>query len=288
MLTASRSIAAAAAKGGQLPYVDGLEALYTYGTTPRRGQICMVAGQPGSQKSGFALWYTTRLGLDTLYFSADSDAHTVSSRLAAIHTGRKVREVEDDFEDEDGRAYYSDVLAQQSKIRLCYESNPTLDTMQEELDAWVEMFDEYPAVIVVDNLMDLVFDGENEFAGQKQLLLSLKSLGRVTGAAIVVLHHMTEAVGEADKPSPRKAVQGKVAQTPEVILSVAVDGNVFHIATVKDRSGPADPSGKTYVTLGIDPSRNHFERYTTMQQRADEIGHAMAHRGEWSPSGWAA
>lgn len=279
MLTAAASVASAKEKGGQLPYVPDLSALYEYGTTPRRGQILMIAGQPGSQKSGLALWWTSLLDLDVLYFSADSDAHTVSTRLAAIHTGRPVREVEEDFLDDDGRAYYARVLGEKSRIRLCYDSNPTLDSMQEELDAWVELFDEHPAVIVVDNLMDLVFDGENEFAGQKQLLLSLKALGRMTGAAIVVLHHMTEAVGESNVPSPRKAVQGKVAQTPEIILSVAVDGDQFHIATVKDRSGPADPSGKTFVTLGIQPERNQFSFRPSMQQRADDVGAAMAQNG---------
>ena len=48
-----------------------------------------------------------------------------------------------------GFGYFSDILAE-SKIQFCFDSSPTLDDMADELSAYVELWDRYPDIIVVD------------------------------------------------------------------------------------------------------------------------------------------
>ncbi|PVU81351.1 hypothetical protein DDP54_15740 (plasmid) [Cellulomonas sp. WB94] len=222
MLTASRSLGRAVETGRPLPEVPGLEDLYRgyFRCRPRRGQVCLIAGQPGAGKSGLALWWVDQMNIPALYHSADMAPHTAVTRLAAIRTGDAVSEVSEGLAGA-GDAYYAAAL-ESSKIRFCFDPNPTLDTIYEEIEAWVELTDSFPQVIVIDNLMDVLGDGDNETAIYKAVLLEAKTIARETGAAVFVLHHMSEAAGHPDDPPARKFILGKAAQTPEVILSVAL------------------------------------------------------------------
>ena len=57
-------------------------------------------------------------------------------------------------------------------------------------------------------------------------------------------------------PAPRKALMGKVAALPELVLSVALDsaGQAYRVAVVKNRHGKADPTAENFVTLIAEPS----------------------------------
>jgi hypothetical protein len=54
---------------------------------------------------------------------------------------------------------------------------------------------------------------------------------------------------------PRKAIHGKVNQTPAMILTLGVAPGHMPVAVVKNRYGPADQSGTTAQYLSFDPSR---------------------------------
>lgn len=259
MLSARRSVTKARESAEAFPRIPELEDLYTTGTELHKGQVMMVAGQPGSQKSGFALWLTTMLDVPTLYYAADSDAATMSSRVAAIKTNVTSSTVRHDFANPDRAAYYEEALAE-SLIEFAYDASPGIAELEENLKTWVELFDTWPDVIVIDNLVDMYTDTENEFSGNKEMLKMFKLWARETGAMVLVLHHMSEAGSDPDKPGPRKAIQGKVSQTPALILSVALDGDQFKVATVKNRHGPQHPDGSGFVTLQADPARNQFRR----------------------------
>lgn len=266
MLTATSSLTKGRRAGRPLPHVPELDDLHDgwFRFWFRASELTMIAGQPGSQKSGFALWLASKFAIPTLYFSADSSAWTVSTRLAAAMTrhttetvGKGMAAGADD--------YYSDILAT-SPIRFCYDPNPSASTLQGELDAWVEAWDEYPQLIVVDNLMDVVGAGDNETAAAKDVLLGLKTIARTTEAAVWVLHHMSETGTDPRVPSPRKALMGKVAQTPENILSIAIaeDPTEFLISVVKQRSGPSDPTATRRERLRVHPERNVFEKWRSI------------------------
>ena len=222
----------------------------------------MIAGQPGSQKSSFALWWVASMNLPTLYFSADMASHTAITRLAATITGDAVEEVAEGLAGA-GDAFYADALSS-SKVRFCFDPNPTLDTIYGELEAWVELADAYPSVIVIDNLMDVLADGDGELQAQRAVLLEAKTLARETGAAVVILHHMSEQAGHPEMPAARRHIQNKLAQTPELILSVALDVDEFKVSVVKHRNGRQDASAQQFIRLRSRPERNRFEKWVAM------------------------
>ena len=73
----------------------------------------------------------------------------------------------------------------------------------------------------------------------------------------MLLHHTSENEGRADLPPSRKAIQGKIAQLPELILTVALVSHTgeFRVACVKNRFAANSADGSKYVTLWADASR---------------------------------
>jgi hypothetical protein len=263
-LTAARSLARGRHAGAELPDVAELAALrhgfFKFGM--RQSTVTLCAGTPGAGKSLFALWLATKYRVPALYFSADSNAFIVSTRLAAALSGASIEEVAAALK-EGGEGYYQDIL-DDLPVRFCYDPNPSRQTIDEELDAWVEMYDTYPRLVVVDNLMDVVGGGDSEFAAYKDVLLGLKTLSRETEACVLVLHHMSETGTDPHLPAPRKSVMGKVSQTPDNVLSVALsdDGRQFLVSVVKHRDGPADPTGAKFERFTVDLGRVAINHWT--------------------------
>jgi RecA-family ATPase len=241
----------------ELPRVPELEPMYLYGFTPRRKEMLFICGQPGAGKSAFALWYADQLGIPTLYFSADMAPHTAVTRLTAKRTGMTIDEVASDFDEGLAFMHAEDIAG--SQVHFCFDSGPTLSDIADELSAYCEVYDRYPELIVVDNLMNIESGDEDDFAGQKFILKELHRLARETGAAVFILHHLREE-GDATQTQPRSAIQGKVAQLPERILNLALDPmeQCLKLAYVKNRSGRQDASGKTYGRLRAWPERSTF------------------------------
>ena len=116
---------------------------------------------------------------------------------------------------------------------------------------------EYPHLIIVDNLMNVVSLHENEWTGLRDIAKSMHHMARETDAAVFILHHTSENEGRPDVPPARKAIQGKVSQLPELILTVALVPSTgeFRVAPVKNRFGANTPTGEDYITLWADPAR---------------------------------
>lgn len=257
MLTASRALHKAK-DATPLPRVAALHALHELGVLPRLGQMLMIVGQPGAGKSTFALWYAFMLNLPTLYFSADMAAHTAITRLGSLTTGMPVNAVSDAIE-YGGLEYIQEELTS-SPIQWCFDSSPSLQDIADELASYVELWDSYPKIIVIDNLMNVEGTSGEDVGGSRFVLQELHRLARETGCAVLVLHHAREE-GNPLEPSAREKIQGKVAQLPELILTVALDGEQFKIAPVKNRNGYQDPSAKNYRRLAALPEKATFENY---------------------------
>jgi KaiC/GvpD/RAD55 family RecA-like ATPase len=242
-----------------MPHVPALRPLYNLGTKLRRGQLAMLVGRPGSQKSGFAMWLVKSWGLPTLYVSGDMSQYTAAMRVTSMHTGLTNDEIEARVNTGDD-AFISEALAE-SNIQFVFNSEPTLDDIDHEIDAWVERFDSYPSVLVVDNLLDMAPLSESSFQSNRNLLLEFKDLCRRTNAFVLVVHHNKEE-GDPNYPAPSRAIQDKVSQTPEVAISIALDQSGdrprFRGATVKNRGGPASQDATRWFELSADPSRTWF------------------------------
>lgn len=224
----------------------------------------MIVGRSGTQKSGFALWWTAQMNLDTLYFSADMSPFTASSRLAQMMTGDSTDMVEQGMAaGGEHKQRYMDAL-KHLRFRLSYGSPITFHKVDAELEAHVELFDRYPEVIVFDNLMD--FDGaESDYTEQMAVMSNATELARYTGATVILLHHASDKSWEAKSdpwsPPSRDQVKGGLSEKPELSLSVALDPTSYHykIACIKQRMGPSDPTGRTYATILCDPEHTRFE-----------------------------
>lgn len=256
-----RSLASAALasppKGNLLPTV--FPTLHDFGIRPRMGTCTMLAATPASGKTYLALKWLKEMKLPTLYFSADADEATIVERMCSIITGESTDSVAADLRTPEGKEFHSDNLMDEVPfMRFVFTPDPTYDELVLELMAFNELEGDYPKVVAIDNLMNLVGENENEWGAMRDHTKAVKNLIRTTGASFFVLHHMSEDVKDPSVPAPRKSIQGKVSQLPEVILSLARAGDELRIAVVKNRYGDQSPSGEYYTRLYVDLGKGQF------------------------------
>ena len=211
----------------------------------------MIAGTPGAGKSTLALALALRMRVPTLYVCADTNAHTIAMRIYSMVSGVSQRDAERILTDEPQIAKQR--LAETGHIYWCFDSSPTVEDIQEEVLAFEELHGEPPALIVVDNLVDMTGGGDGQFGFMQEILQTFKMFARENNAALLVLHHTKESyVGSPCQPM--SAVQGMVNQTPALILTVGqAAGSMFGVAAVKNRYGRADATGGSPVWLQFAP-----------------------------------
>ena len=236
--------------GKDLPEI--LPALGAAGMTFRRGQMAVISGQPGGGKTLLALYYAITSGETCLYFSADSDEGTIANRAAAILLGETVDTIKK-MRIGDGADVVNAELAKLSRrLRIQTEASPTIDGIFEEVNSWVELMGNTPSIIIIDNLLNVASSSDSEWTGMRDTMNAFHSLARESGSCVIVLHHVSENDSRPNYPAPRKALMGKVSQLPELILTVAMDGDNYHVAAVKNRDGVSDPTADNFTTVTVD------------------------------------
>ena len=233
----------------------------------RRGQVCMIAAAPNAGKSMFALIYAVKAKVPTLFFSADTDIATVMMRAASHLSGHSQLLVEGNLNS--NRHYYDKHLENISNIQFVFDSSPSLDDIELEIKAYVELYGIPPELIVVDNLMNVAAETDNEWAGLRAIMVDFHDMARKTEACVMVLHHVSEQTeyGKTSFPPHRRAIHGKVSQLPALILTLGFDplDGTLKVAPVKNRFGPHTADGSDFVTL--------FVNYSVCQiSDADEYG----------------
>lgn len=221
------------------------------GIRARMGTATFVMGPAGAFKTGFTVAYVLKLGLPTLYCSADAEDFEIVERAAANVTGVPMNTVSANHKQ------YADALQELEHIRFCFDDSPTYDDLVLEICAYAETFGDFPKVIVVDTLMKVVGQNEDEWASMRDTAQVIHKIARVTGAAVFVLAHASDDRTDPGTPAPRKSLQGRVSQLPKAIWSVALhNGDELRICPVKTKWGREDPSGQQFTTLYVDPSTN--------------------------------
>jgi hypothetical protein len=222
----------------------------------RRGQVCMVAAAPNAGKSMFALIYAVKAKVPTLFFSADTDTATVMMRAASHLSGHSQLLVEGNLTS--NRHYYDKHLDNMSNIQFVFDSSPSLDDIELEIKAYVELFGIPPELIVIDNLMNVVAESDNEWAGLRAIMVDFHDMARKTEACVMVLHHVSEQseYGKTTFPPARRAIHGKVSQLPALILTLGFDplDKTLKVAPVKNRFGPHTADGSDFATLFVNYS----------------------------------
>lgn len=260
LLNATRALKLHGESAPLLPRVPQLEPLYQWGMEPRQGQFIEIAGRPGSQKSGFVLFWVAQMGLPTLYFSADMTPMEVVTRLAAMETGEDSASISRRIDA--GAASEYERALMPSQIEFAFGQPITWVDIMSHIDLWVEVNNSYPPIIVIDNLMDI--EGcEGDYQAQTQAMQDLTGLCRDTGSTVIVLHHASDK-GDSmvGAPPARKEIKNGLAEKPQLVLTVALSteiGAELRVAIVKQRSGRSDPAARSYVRLKARPELCRFE-----------------------------
>ena len=258
MRTLKRSISKAEVGGEPLP--PAFAAFERAGIILRRAEITMIAGTPGAGKSSVALAIAARAKVPTLYFSADTNAHTMAMRLLAMSSRITQTAAEQLLKRDPKQA--EEVLVMNNHLFWSFESTPTLKDLDDEVSAFETVWGRSPTLIVVDNLMDIAMDGHEEFQGMRAAMKELKYLARDTNSAVLVLHHTKEGF-EGYPCQPRSAIQGLVNQIPAMVLTIGQmkqgDDTYLCVAPVKNRYGRADQTGNNYVSLAFNPDSMYLD-----------------------------
>ncbi len=128
MRTLRRSISKAEVGGEPLP--PAFAAFERAGIILRRAEITMIAGTPGAGKSSIALAIAARAKVPTLYFSADTNAHTMAMRLVAMSSHISQQAAEQLLKRDPKQA--EEVLVMNNHLFWSFESTPTLKDLDEK------------------------------------------------------------------------------------------------------------------------------------------------------------
>lgn len=270
MFTPTRALRRASVGGDPLPLIPGLEELGE-AMRLRKGQLVMFAGQSKSGKSAIVQNIVDRWNVNGLYFSADMSARDTAARLVAMNTGLTTDEVAQALADEPTEVARFEGILNTRNTMFNFQSSPALDDIVAEISTYVDVFDEYPDVIVLDTLAK-VREGEGgDYAGQTIVMDELHGLSRVTGALVIVVHHTKEATGRSVfKPPAKKDLKNMLSDLPEVIVTVAREEDIVRLAVVAHRSAPCDPTGDTYTELVSDLARCTFKKVPPVYRWDDD------------------
>ena len=174
-------------------------------------------------------------------------------RTAAAVSGHTQLTVEQNLER--NPHYYDKDMVKADHIQWVFDSSPSLDDIELEVKAYLELYGEMPHLIVVDNLMNVVSETDNEWAGLRAIMAELHDMARKTEACVMVLHHVSEAseYGSPEMPPPRRAIHGKVSQLPAMICTLGYDptNGTLRVAAVKNRFGRHTANGDQWASFAV-------------------------------------
>jgi DnaB-like helicase C terminal domain len=232
----------------------------------RRGQLCLICAGPGTGKSALALTQAVRSRVPTLYMSADSDAFTQVSRSFSIHTGITMDETERYARGEEVLQSTLDRAEELKRIpvRFNFLAAPKLSNIEKSMEAFDELYGEYPALTVVDNITNVrngtEDNAENPFGGLEVFLDYANEMARETQSCVIGLHHVNGPYNDQNKPIPMSGVKGQIGRVPQMILTLFRSGpGTVGVSPVKLRGAKFDPSGEYYTELDFDGSTMTFK-----------------------------
>jgi hypothetical protein len=237
----------------QLPYA-GLRRL---GVSLGRKQVSMIAAAPGIGKSQIANDIVQHLGVPTLYESPDTDDWTMTIRTMARNSGHPQDYVRMCL----AGGHHDDTLDVALRlarhVHYSFDSYTTAD-IRDDVLAYQVVHGAAPELIVVDTLMNIAGAGDDSLGRQQKAMEEFHALAQLTGANVMVLHHVQGAYNAGDRPVPLNGIVNQVSQLPSTILTLYAKDNDVFVCPVKNRTGRADPSAQLQVRLHFDKERGTF------------------------------
>lgn len=248
MLSPGRAVRNRGQTGAKLyqPYRD----LAAIGVYLRQGWTHLLAAAPGGYKSVVALNWADAFGGRALYITIDTDRVTTSARLAARRLGWTVKDVEARLDSEQVQW----ALAQ-GNVVLASEGPYRPQDIVDEVRAYVEVYGQFPEMLVVDNLIDVHGEGDTEWNVVRGVIDSLNELARGTDMATLVLAHATGKY-EDGEPIPLSGLEFKPGKNVGLCLTMDRSSDeVLNVRVVKSRAGKADPKCKVFAQVHLDAAR---------------------------------
>jgi hypothetical protein len=242
----------------------------------------VVLAAAGVGKSALALAWATMIGKPSLYVSLDTALVDHAIRILARETGLTVGEITDGHDDdlEGWVEKWYEVLDDLPTRARFSDAAYTVRSVGELVRAETEYWGEPPALTIVDNLGDLLEEGESA-AEYRRILLELKRIAVDNDTLVVALHHLRkrpaksrsqddddegdegtqpvhvgDALYESDKHA--KFVLGLWRPQPDRMA----------VGVLKNRMGPASRNGSLYVTLEANLERMRIEELGQNHQTA--------------------
>jgi predicted ATP-dependent serine protease len=217
----------------------------------RRGQASLLASAPGGGKSTVAMAYAMYAEVPTLFISADTDLTTMAIRTASAVLGWPQAQVE---------ASLSSLQVQQAiestgHIRWADGDQPTVQDIYQETLAYCEVLGDFPALIVVDNLIDIQAErgSDKDWSATRAVVDGLKRLARESEAHVLILAHATGRYEDGDIPIPLGGLEWKPGKNVELVLTMYQgEDRELRVCPVKNRMGKASAKGTLYVPLYAD------------------------------------
>lgn len=228
----------------------------------RRGQQTLIAAGSGTGKSALTLTCALKWAEQDspgLYLSPDSDAFTQVSRAFSSISGLSM---------EEGKRYARGQSVNEEAerkveglpIRFNYLASPSIPDLERIVDAFEELYGEYPHWITLDNITNFrtgIQDNDSDpFSGLEGFLDYLNTLARDTQAAVIGLHHVNGPYADGTKVIPMSGVKGQIHRVPAMVLTLfRPTPQTIGVSAVKNRGSRDDATGERYAELTFDGDR---------------------------------
>lgn len=178
-------------------------------------------------------------------------------KLYSILTGKANKEVELALRDPLQRDGIRSGIAQNTEhLFISHASRPTPEAIAGYEMAFEEVWGHPPSLLVLDNAMNVATSGADEISGLRELSQVMHWLAGEKSLNALMLHHVNLSGGGniLTLPAPLNAIKGQVTELPALVCTVCADvpAGKLRFASVKNRHGKADPTGKTYLELDFD------------------------------------
>lgn len=189
----------------------------------RQGQFTILAAAPSVGKSIFARNLVIKTKIPSLFLSADSDEYTVKTSVLGALLQDDLATVEKNLHTEATfwEDWYNEQLRQADHVDWSFNSDISIDWIVEKMEAYAEIYGDYPKLLVIDNLGDMVTeDGGDIYIELRRICRELRTIARSTHCHILALHHLTGEYEDGLKPVTLKALEGKVGKVPQNVLGL--------------------------------------------------------------------
>lgn len=229
-----------------------VEMPWDLGIEPVRGSMMVVMGAPSAGKSLFALNWCLRVAEPSVLVSLDTTMSDQAVRACSILAGVPKKHVEESPE------AWGQYLDRKNLNCRLYDLNVTPKDINDLVLAEEEYWGRAPAIVVVDNLVNVVRD--TSYEAYRSTFLELQKVARLRECVVVVLHHVKR--DSATGPLSLHSGQYSGEQEAEVVLGLWRSLRGLEVGVLKNRNGLAAPDGSMSVPLNLDITTMRIEPRT--------------------------